>query len=179
MNEFKDGNLFFEIMQQEVWGKAQNDSAALQAYYEKNRSRYTWKKSADAVIFFCGDENTAKTLYDQLKKNPRRWKEASDALAEKVVADSSRYELGQIPNASNVLTVPGVVTLPLKNKTDGSVSFAYILKTYPADMPRSYTEAKGLVISDYQGELEKEWVAELKKKYPVKIDEKVFQQISR
>jgi peptidyl-prolyl cis-trans isomerase SurA len=46
-------------------------------------------------------------------------------------------------------------------------------------MPRNYSEAKGLVISDYQTELEKQWVAELKKKYPVKVDEKVFQQISK
>jgi len=46
-------------------------------------------------------------------------------------------------------------------------------------MQRSYAEARGLVISDYQGELENQWVAELKKKYPVKIDEKVYQQISK
>jgi len=54
-----------------------------------------------------------------------------------------------------------------------------LLKIYPANMPRNYTEAKGLVISDYQNELERQWVAELKKKYPVKIDEKVFQQIAK
>ena len=179
MNEFKDGNLFFEIMQQEVWGKAQNDTTALEAYYEKNKTRYSWKQSADAVIFFCGDETTAKTLYEQVKKNPKAWKEASDALAEKVVADSSRYEFEQIPNAVKTPLQAGLVTSPLKNKTDGSVSFAYILKIYPANMQRSYSEAKGLVISDYQGELEKQWVADLKKKYPVKVDEKVFQQISK
>jgi len=179
MNEFKDCNLFFEIMQQEVWGKAQNDTTALEAYYEKNKNRYNWKQSADAVIFFCGDESTAKALYEQVKKNPKAWKELSDALAEKVVADSSRYEFEQIPNAAKTPLQAGLVTSPLKNKTDGSVSFAYILKTYPANMQRSYSEAKGLVISDYQGELEKQWVVELKKKYPVKIDEKVFQQISK
>ncbi len=179
MNEFKDGNLFFEIMQQEVWGKAQNDTAALEDYYEKNKNRYNWKQSADAVIFFCGDESSAKTLYNGVKKNPSAWRAASDALAEKVVADSSRYEFEQIPNPAKVPLHVGLITAPLKNKTDGSVSFAYILKTYPANMPRNYTEAKGLVISDYQSELEKQWVAELKKKYPVKIDEKVFQQISK
>jgi peptidyl-prolyl cis-trans isomerase SurA len=179
MNEFKDGNLFFEIMQREVWGKAQNDTTALQAYYEKNKSHYNWKQSADAVIFFCGDENTAKTLYEQVKKNPAGWREASDALAEKVVADSSRYEFEQIPNASKAQLKTRLVTSPLKNKTDGSVSFAYILKIYPANMQRSYPEAKGLVITDYQTELEKQWVAELKKKYPVKVDEKVFQEISK
>ncbi|MBK6828826.1 MAG: peptidyl-prolyl cis-trans isomerase [Chitinophagaceae bacterium] len=35
MNEFRDGNLFFEIMQQEVWNKSQGDSAALVVLYEK------------------------------------------------------------------------------------------------------------------------------------------------
>ena len=179
MNEFKDGNLFFEIMQQEVWGKAQTDTAALEAYYEKNKSRYNWKQSADAVIFFCGDESSAKTLYEKIKKDPTAWKTISDAMGEKVVADSSRYEFEQIPNGSKVPLRAGLVTTPLKNKADGTVSFAYLLKIYPANMPRNYTEAKGLVISDYQNELERQWVAELKKKYPVKIDEKVFQQIAK
>jgi len=73
----------------------------------------------------------------------------------------------------------GTITNPIKNKTDDSVSFAYILKTYPTNVPRNYSEAKGLVINDYQTELEKQWVAELKKKYPVKVDEKVFQQIAK
>jgi len=179
MNEFKDGNLFFEIMQQEVWGKAQTDTAALEAYYEKNKSRYNWKQSADAVIFFCGDESSAKTLYEKIKKDPAAWKTISDAMGEKVVADSSRYEFEQIPNGSKVPLRAGLVTTPLKNKADGTVSFAYLLKIYPANMPRNYAEAKGLVISDYQNELERQWVAELKKKYPVKIDEKVFQQIAK
>ena len=179
MNEFKDGNLFFEIMQQEVWGKAQTDTVALEAYYEKNKSRYNWKQSADAVIFFCGDESSAKTLYEKIKKDPTAWKTISDAMGEKVVADSSRYEFEQIPNGSKVPLRAGLVTTPLKNKADGTVSFAYLLKIYPANMPRNYTEAKGLVISDYQNELERQWVAELKKKYPVKIDEKVFQQIAK
>jgi peptidyl-prolyl cis-trans isomerase SurA len=179
MNEFKDGNLFFEIMQREVWGKAQNDTTALRSYYDQNKNRYTWKQSADAIIFFCGDESSAKRLYETLKKNPSSWKAASDAMGEKVVADSSRYEFDQIPNEAKVLIQAGVVTSPVKNKTDGTVSFAYVLKTYPGNMPRAYNDAKGLVISDYQSELEKQWLEQLKKKYPVKIDEKVFQQIAK
>jgi len=177
MNEFKDGNLFFEIMQQEVWSKAQNDTMALQAYYQKNKNRYNWKQSADAVIFFCSDESTTKTLYNEVKKTPPAWRSAAESLGEKVVADSSRYEFTQIPNTEQTEPKPGLITNPVKNQTDGTLSFAYILKTYPANMSRNFTEAKGLVISDYQNELEKQWVAALKKKYPVKINEKVWQQI--
>jgi peptidyl-prolyl cis-trans isomerase SurA len=131
MEEFKDGNLFFEIMQREIWGKAQNDTAALEAYYAQNKNRYNWKKSADAIVFFCNDEGSEKALYDKVKKNPSGWKTAADALAEKVVADSSRYELEQLPNASSAAMQAGMITAPVKKKTDGSVSFAYILKTYP------------------------------------------------
>jgi peptidyl-prolyl cis-trans isomerase SurA len=178
MSEFKDGNLFFEIMQQEVWGKAQNDTVALKAYYAGNMRRYNWKESADAIIFFCGDETSAKSLYDAVKKNPSSWKSASDAMGEKVVADSSRYEYDQIPNATKLPIQKGIVTSPVKNNADGTVSFAYVLGTYGAGLPRAYNDAKGLVISDYQAELEKKWLAELKKKYPVSVDEKVFQQIS-
>ena len=179
MNEFKDGNLFFEIMQREVWGRAQNDTTALEAYYEKNKNLYNWKQSADAVIFFCSDEGSAKIMYEQLKKNPSAWRAASESLAEKVVADSSRYEFEQIPGAAKTSFQPGQITTPAKNASDGSVSFAYILKTYPANLPRNYNDAKGLVINDYQSELDKQWIAELKKKYPVKVDEKVLQQITK
>lgn len=179
MGEFKDGNLFFEIMQREVWGKAQTDTVALESYYEKNKNRYIWKQSGDAVIFFCSDENSGKALYEAVKKNPSNWKTSSAVFAEKVVTDSSRYEFEQIPNAARVPLQAGTITAPLKNKTDGSVSFAYVIKTYPANMPRNYTDARGLVINDYQAELDKEWITELKKKYPVKVDDKVFEQISK
>jgi peptidyl-prolyl cis-trans isomerase SurA len=100
-------------------------------------------------------------------------------LGEKVVADSSRYEFEQIPNGEKTQPSTGLVTSPVKNKTDGSVSFAYVIKTYPANQPRNFTEAKGLVISDYQNELEKQWVATLKKKYPVKINEAAWKQITK
>ncbi|HEX5654887.1 MAG TPA: peptidylprolyl isomerase [Chitinophagaceae bacterium] len=179
MSEFRDGNLFFEIMQQEIWSRAHTDTAELKALYETNKSKYNWSKSADAVIFFCSDQAVAKTLYEQLKKNPARWREISEPLSEKVVADSSRYEWTQIPNKNKMVPVNGMLTSPIVNTTDNTSSFAYIIKTYPQPTSRSFAEAKGLVINDYQNLLEEQWVKELRKKYPVKIDEKVWESISR
>ncbi|HEY4798156.1 MAG TPA: hypothetical protein VII99_03665, partial [Bacteroidia bacterium] len=43
--------------------------------------------------------------------------------------------------------------------------------------PKSYVEARGLVTSEYQTWLEKDWIETLKKKYPVSIDKKVFDSI--
>ena len=45
--------------------------------------------------------------------------------------------------------------------------------------PKSLDEAKGYVISDYQEYLEKQWVEELRAKYPVKIHQDVLQAMIR
>ena len=174
MNEFKDGNLFFEIMQQQIWNRAHNDSAELRSLYESNKAKYQWNKSADAIIFFCSDAEVARTLHAQVKKEPGKWRELVDAVAEKVVADSARYEWTQIPDKNKMVPANGMITTPLVNTTDNTTSFAWIIKTYPQTMPRSFNEAKGLVINDYQELLEAQWVKQLREKYPVKVDEKVL-----
>jgi peptidyl-prolyl cis-trans isomerase SurA len=179
INEFKDGNLFFEIMQREVWGPAQSDSAALADYFEKNRSKYNWKPSVDAVIFYAGDMTTAKTFSNELRKSPSSWHDLVSKYEEKIAADSSRFELDQIPNPSKQSLKPGAVTSPLLNKADNTASFAYIIRNHNSIEPRSFADARGLVINDYQMALEKNWVEQLKKKYPVVVNEKVLNELIR
>jgi peptidyl-prolyl cis-trans isomerase SurA len=41
----------------------------------------------------------------------------------------------------------------------------------------TFSEARASVISDYQDNLEKEWLIQLRKKYPVKINEKEKQNV--
>ncbi|MEP6699739.1 MAG: peptidylprolyl isomerase [Bacteroidota bacterium] len=179
MAEFKDGNLFFEIMQQDIWNKAQSDSAALLNLYNKNKKSYTWKKSADAVLFFCSDQTIARTVYDQLKKTPADWRKVTEMYSEKVITDSSRYEWEQIPNLNKMMPKAGMITTPLVNTTDNTSSFAYIIKVYPQPTQRSFAEARGLVINDYQVILEHQLDESLRKKYPVMIDQKVLSEISK
>ncbi len=179
MEEFKDGNIFFEIMQQEVWNRAQTDTAALMELYEKNKQHYLWKQSADAIIFFCSDEMVAKEVYELVKKDPKNWKKIAGNYPEKIVVDSSRFEWDQIPSIGKTTPKTGLLTKPLVNSTDNTASFAYIVNVYTQPLQRSFSEARGLVISDYQNILEKQLDEQLKKKYPVVIDQKVLAGISK
>jgi len=179
INEFRDGNLFFEIMQRDIWGPAQTDSIALVNYFEKNRNKYNWKPSVDAIIFYANDINTAKTFSTALKKSPSSWHSLITNYEEKIAADSSRFELAQIPNSTKQVLQPGAITTPLVNKADNTASFAYIIRNYNKTEPRSFADARGLVINDYQTELEKNWLEQLKKKYPVVVNEKVLDQLIR
>ena len=106
------------------------------------------------------------------------WKKAVETMSEKVVADSARYEWSQIPGIDK-LPKEGTITSLTLNSTDKTASFAYINKVYSQTSPRSFNEAKGLVMNDYQTQLEQEWIQGLKKKYPVVVDQKVLNSISK
>jgi peptidyl-prolyl cis-trans isomerase SurA len=174
MNEFKDGNLFFEIMQREIWNTAQTDEAALKKYFEANKTKYKWKPSADAVTFYCNDMTTAEALRKKIQDNPIAWQTTIAEFEERVSADSSRNELENIPSATKLTNENNVVTTPLVNPNDKSASFAWVIKHYNTTEPRSFEDAKGLVINDYQNMLDEKWIAQLKKKYPVVINQPVF-----
>ncbi|MBB1285918.1 peptidylprolyl isomerase [Flavisolibacter sp. BT320] len=177
--EFADGNLFFEIMQRQVWTPAQTDSAALAAYFQQHQQNYHWKESADAVIFYAASETAAKEFYKALRQKPSDWSSLLQNFSEQITADSSRFELDQLPGGDKQKLTPGTLTAPVVNSTDQSATFAYILKRYTAPEPRSFEQAKGLLINDYQAELEKQWVENLKKKYPVSVNEKVWQEVAQ
>lgn len=179
VNEFRDGNLFFEIMQRQVWGPAQSDSAALLDFYNKNKNRYRWPKSAGALMFYASDMSMAKEISAAIKKSPASWREIVNQFNEKITVDSGRFELDQIPNPTKLVLKPGTTTAPLVNKGDQTASFAYVLRAYEKGGQRSFAEARGLVINDYQLLLEKIWLASLEKKYPVRVNERVMEDLVR
>jgi peptidyl-prolyl cis-trans isomerase SurA len=95
-------------------------------------------------------------------------------LGAAIQADSGRYELAQIPGTAFGAPAAQSFTEITGNKADNTVSFAYILAMHNDREPRSYHDARGFVINDYQGFLEEQWVASLRKEYPVKVEEQVF-----
>jgi peptidyl-prolyl cis-trans isomerase SurA len=188
--EFKEGNLLFEIMQRKIWDKASTDSAGLRKYYEIHKDKYWWDTSVDAILFTCNSEKTAEGLKNGLLRDRSAWKTLADSVGSAVQADSGRFELAQIPTLvpaqgkqGSATTghpepaaryTPGMFTPFVSNQADNTVSFAYILNNYNERSPRNYRDARGFVINDYQVFLEDQWIAELKKKYPVKLEENVF-----
>ena len=180
LREFREGNLLFEIMQRKIWDKASTDSLGLKNYFGKNSNKYWWEPSADAVNFTAGDEHAATVLVKKVRdEGIARWKKLVDSSAGALQADSGRFELSQLPLPENKGFNAGEFTSLNGNKNDNTVSFAYLIKVYHEREPRNYNEARGYVINDYQVFLEDEWIAELKKKYPVKINQAVLDSLPK
>jgi peptidyl-prolyl cis-trans isomerase SurA len=174
VQEFKEGNMLFEIMEGKVWSKASADSLALVNYYKDRKDKYKWDKSAEAVVYSTANSDAADKIYKYVSEG-QSMQDIKKELGDLVQSDSSRFEYTQLP-------IPKETTIQTKaykttNPSDGGFSIVKVLKLYPAGEQRSYDEAKGLVLNDYQTYLEDKWIAELKKKYPVKVNEVVVQSL--
>lgn len=173
VEEFKEGNMLFEIMERNIWSEASLDSVGLRQYYQQHKNNYKWSASADAILYSCANATVAKNAMEQIEKG-RYWRDVMSENSTEVQADSGRYELSQIPVIDRTHFTQGLVTAPVVNSGDGTAVFAQVIKLYPQDQQRSFEDARGLVINDYQSFLEQKWIESLKKKYPVKVNEKVF-----
>ena len=176
MQEFKEGNMLFEIMERNVWGKASNDSISLKKYYEAHKSKYQWETSAAILLFNCSDVKVANEAIEALKSG-KDWKQITEKSEGKIQSDSGRYELSQLQLPTDKIAAPGFISSPILNSGDNTTSFVKVLQLFPAKQQRSFTEARGLVINEYQNFLEEKWIEELKRKYPIKVNEAIFQSL--
>ncbi|PVD50471.1 hypothetical protein DC498_19615 [Terrimonas sp.] len=174
--EFSDGNLLFEVMERKVWNKAGEDKTTLKKYYDEHTSKYMWGESAGVIFFTVADKTTAEEIRKDIQPYIKKWKGLSESTSGKIIADSARFDIAQIPGI-NTSIQPGKLTEMVTDSSDGSVNFVYIINTYKGPDQKSFEEARGLVMNDYQAVLEEKWLTELKKKYPVKVNEKVFKSL--
>jgi peptidyl-prolyl cis-trans isomerase SurA len=178
LEEFKEGNLFFEIMQRKVWGPAQADTAALEKYYNNHKQNYQWNRSADAIVFYSNENEVASRAYRELQKNPAKWREVIAVYEDKIAADSNRFEMDQLPGEGKD-TKAGSFTKLVKSESDNTVAFAYVIRNYPNKEQRSFADAKGMVITNYQDELELNWLNQLRAKYLVTINQPLLIELQK
>ncbi|WP_210466480.1 peptidylprolyl isomerase [Rufibacter roseolus] len=65
VNEYHDGILLFQLMEEKVWAKAVEDTVGLKAFFEANKANYMWGERAQATILSAANSavmNQAKAL---------------------------------------------------------------------------------------------------------------------
>jgi peptidyl-prolyl cis-trans isomerase SurA len=176
MQEFKEGNLFFEVMGKKVWNKSASDIAALKGFYETNKDHFVWVESADVILVNATYVAYADYASENMKKG-MDWKKLAKESEGMIQSDSGRYEISQLPVKPNTKLTEGSITETVKNTYGDGAGFVKVLRVYPARLQRTFDEAKILVINEYQKQLEDNWMNEMTKKYPVKINSAVLQSL--
>ncbi len=178
VKEYRDGILLFDLMDQEVWDKAVKDTLGLQQFHERNASKYMWGKRAFATVITCTRQESVPKVKALLDNGT-----PLDSLRSVITRDSisyvyvrrGYYQKGDNQYVDQTEWKAGIVN-EIPSTVDQSTVIVCIRELRDPE-PKTLKEAKGLVTSDYQIELEKNWVEALHKKYPVKVDEKMLDKV--
>jgi len=176
LNDFMEGNLLFEAMDQNVWKKASTDTSLQRKVYASGKSRYMWGKSADVIVFTASDSSGCARLRNEIEANPLVWRKKIEESGGSLLADSSRMDWNLIAN-SHTNPAEKRCTPVAVNAVDQSASFMYIVKRYDQPAQKTLEQARGQVINDCQKILEDEWIASLRRKYPVRLDPKEWEKV--
>lgn len=181
MQEYHDGILLFDLMDQKVWSKAVKDSTGLETFYQSHKSDYTWPQRVDASIYDCANDEVAAKAVKFAKKRIKKgypdtyiMQEVNSDNALNLNIKSGLFAKGDESVIDSSQWVEGVYMSKESSKPT-------VVQIYSVldPQPKELNEARGLITSSYQTYLEKQWIEELRKKYPVQLDEAVFKSINK
>lgn len=177
MKEYRDGILLFDLTDRKVWSKAVRDTVGLEAFYEKNKTNYMWGKRVDATLYTCNNDDVTKAVSKLLKKKTKKGytdqyilEQVNEESQLNLKIDNGKYSKGDNDKVDKASWEKGAST-PTKN---GDVTTIVIINEVLDAQPKKLNEIRGLITSDYQNFLEKEWLKTLKSKYKVNVNEEVL-----
>jgi peptidyl-prolyl cis-trans isomerase SurA len=177
VKEYHDGILLFDVSLREVWDKASQDTEGLATFFKANKKNYVWDEPRFKGHMIYAKNETAAKVAKQIVKTAHP-DSVMSYLNQRVNVDSVMYvrvERGIWTKGKNA----AVDLLGFKIKDTEYVpneEFPIVIavgKTIKA--PQVYTDERGKVVTDYQDYLEKTWVIGLREKYPVIINQEVWE----
>ena len=178
VKEYNDGILLFDLMSKEVWNKAVSDTAGLQDFYARNATKYMWNDRVKACVITVSKPESLprikKYLADGVPFDSLRTTLNRDTV-KYVRIQNGFFQKGDNQFVDETVWKPGVMN-EIPSTVDNSTVIVNIIEVRKPE-PKTLREAKGLVTSDYQLELEEKWMELLQKKYPVVVDEKVLEKV--
>lgn len=177
VNEYRDGLLLFEISNRNVWARSNNDNEGLDAYFAAHRGEYTWD-----TPHFKGFVISATS--DSLITEVERYLAANDISTDSL----GRVLRREFPHS---VRVERLVSAKGENPWVDFIAFgesrpvvksgrwksAVGYKWRVIDSPEEFSDVRGRVVTDYQGELERSWIDSLRKKYKVKVHKKYLSDV--
>ncbi len=181
VQEYHDGILLFDVSLREVWDKAAKDTVGLEQFFKANRKNYTWEQPRwKGYVLQCKDQLSAKAAKAIVKSADKDSVESY--INQRINNDSVKFvkvQHGMWEQGKNPVVDKYGFKLKNAEFTPGEEYPVVICIGKPGKMkaPASWEDEKGKVTTDYQDYLESEWIKQLRAKYPVVVNEEVWQTI--
>jgi peptidyl-prolyl cis-trans isomerase SurA len=180
MQEYHDGILLFEVSNREVWDKASKDTAGLANYYKQHKDVYTWEKPHyKGRVIYCKNNETFKAAKSIVaKSNP----DSIDKYLRTRLNDSIQYvkiEKGLYVQGDNKVVDNQIFKTKAKPEPSKDYPFVFVAGKMLNKTPEDYTDVRGLVTADYQDYLEKNWIKDLRAKYPFTVNKDILNTVKK
>ena len=169
LKEYYEGILMFNVMEKQIWGKAQNDSVLAKKHYENNKEKYTWDKVSKATIITFPNSfkeskitSLAKLCFKKQTKFETKVQELNNKTEEKISFNNIEKPKGKNATLDLFDWKEGVSKISTENNTKTIVVFHKI----ETNKQKTLDEAKGEIIAEIQNELEEKWTSLIQQKYP-------------
>ncbi len=176
LREYEEGILLFEITKNEVWDKASQDTAGLSRYYLNNQNKYIWEPRADISTYSIRTtmNNVVNEILTYSKEhNPEEVLSRFNMEEKELVMHEQAKVERSSELAKGLFFKKGANSKPRINGGLKISTFKKVEEIYPASK-KTLKESRGYVISDFQDQLEKDWISMLKNKYDISIKKKVL-----
>lgn len=175
--EYRDGLLLFELLQKEIWERAEKDSLGLERFFEQRRDEYVWKKRAAFTIASCTKREKAEIVREYMQQDLPADSIKSlvnEGATIHVLFSKGKLEEGSLKLPSQYQFEQGVSEIFEEEKNNYT-----IIKASEIFEPqqKELMEARGEVMNDYQNHLEKQWVENLRNTYKVKLNHKNYREL--
>ena len=183
IQEYHDGLLLYEISNRQVWERAAKDEAGLKAWFDTHKKNYSWSEPHyKGIAYHVKDKADVKDVKKCLKGLPfEQWAEVLRTTFNPDTIVRIRVEKGLFKPGDNG-TIDRMVFKIRNTKTDAANANYPIEAVYGKKLkkrPEDYTDVRSQVVADYQDYLEKEWIASLRRRYPVKINKEVLKTVNQ
>jgi len=176
VSEYRDGLLLFDLMETTIWNTAKTDSIGIQEFFESHKSNYKKSKRVDAVVASSAKSKTLKKVSKLLSKNMPLEEIKSlvnsndnvNVIFTSAIMDKMHQALPKDFNFVKGLS-------KIKKHNDAFVVVQ--VKDVLPEEQKTFEEAKGSVISDYQNNKESNWLKGLSAKYNIVINQEVLSKV--
>ncbi|UII27932.1 peptidylprolyl isomerase [Fulvivirga maritima] len=183
VKEYKEGILLFQLMEEEVWNKAVKDSIGLQSFYQSHLEQYQAGERVQATIYNAKSQEIINDIKNLLKNNATPDKAELERKYNQKGALSLQIKQGVFEKEDEEIIDQIEWSEGIYEKELNGRFNLVVIKQVLAPGPKALDQIKGMVISDYQNYLEKQWVDQLREKYPVKVNEKgrkyIYEQLEK
>lgn len=170
LEEYRDGLLLFDLMENEIWKAGTTDSLGVQEFFKANQENYFFNERIDAVVASSANIDDIKIVAQLLKQgeSPEQIKDRININDEvHVIFTSAKMDVNHQAIPKDFIFKKGLSDILTHN---GAYVVVEVKKVLPKTL-KTLDEAKGKVVSDFQDNKEKNWLKALSKKYKVEINQ--------